>query len=185
MKILGVVGSPRKNGNTHVLVEEILAGARDGGAETAILLLGNMAIRECDGCHVCWTGKECCKNDDMNGVYARIVESDVLVFGTPVYWYGPTALMKAFIDRFVYFNCPANRTQVRGRSAALAIPYEDESPDTVAPVVEFFRRCFDYLEMKLVGRIIVPGVTRRGEVSQKADRMAEAHELGRVLAAGC
>lgn len=68
MKILGVVGSPRKNGNTHILVSRILEGAKVNGAFTDSLFLNNLTIRECDGCHVCWKGKPCTKNDDMNNV---------------------------------------------------------------------------------------------------------------------
>ena len=118
----------------------------------------------------------------MVNVYPKVMESDVIVFGTPVYWYGPTALMKGFIDRFVYFNCPENRPKIKGKSAVIAIPYEEESLDTVAPLVEFFERCFRYLEVNLAGKIIVPGVTGRGEILEKKDRLAEAHRLGKQLA---
>jgi multimeric flavodoxin WrbA len=180
-KILGVVGSPRKNGNTHILVASILEGAEKQGARTEVLLLGDLAIAECDGCHACWQGKDCCKNDDMNGVYQKIIESDAIVFGTPVYWYGPTALMKAFIDRFVYFNCPANREKIRGKSAVIAVPFEEDNPETAALVVAFFEKSLSYLQMNLVGRVIVPGVGDKGEILKKAHSLKEARELGRSL----
>jgi hypothetical protein len=108
-KVLGVVGSPRKNGNTHILVSRILEGAEKQGAAAETIFLNDLNIRECNGCHACWRGKRCSKKDDMRDIYPKIIESDVIVFGTPVYWYGPTALMKGFMDRFVYFNCPENR----------------------------------------------------------------------------
>ena len=184
MKILGVIGSPRRNGNTHILVSRILEGAEQEGAIVDTIFLNDMNIRECDGCHVCWKGRECSKNDDMNHIYPKIMEADAIIFGTPVYWYGPTALMKAFIDRFVYFNCPENRAKIKGKSAVIAIPYEEENPETAAPVVDFFERCFRYLEINLVGQIIAPGVTRRGEILEKTERLEEAFELGRRLAMG-
>jgi len=184
MKILGVIGSPRRNGNTHILVSRILEGAEQEGAIVDTIFLDDLSIRECDGCHVCWKGRECSKNDDMNNIYPKIMEADAIVFGTPVYWYGPTALMKAFIDRFVYFNCPENRAKIKGKSAVIAIPYEEENPETAAPVVDFFERCFRYLEINLVGQIIAPGVTRRGEILEKTERLEEAFELGRRLAMG-
>ena len=127
-KILGIMGSPRMNGNTHILVNKILKGAEDNGASTEIIFLKDMDIKECDGCHTCWKGKDCSKKDDMNNIYPKIIDSDVIVFGTPVYWYGPTALMKAFIDRFVYFNCEENRAKIRGKLAAVAVPFEEENP---------------------------------------------------------
>jgi multimeric flavodoxin WrbA len=183
-KILGVVGSPRKKGNTHILVSRILEGAEAQGAATDILFLGKLKIRECDGCHTCWKGKLCGKRDDMNEVYPRIAESDAFVFGTPVYWYGPTALMKGFIDRFVYFNCPENRAKIRGKLAAIAVPYEEESYETAAPVVTFFEKSLAYLEMNLLGKIIVPGVSDKGDVLRKEEALAEAYALGQRLARG-
>jgi multimeric flavodoxin WrbA len=181
-KILGVVGSPRKNGNTHLLTAKILEGAQEEGAQTSLLFLNDLSIKECDGCHACWIKGKCSKKDDMSEIYLRISESDAIVFGTPVYWYGPTALMKGFIDRFVYFNCPENRSGIRGKLAALAIPFEEEKMETVVPVVSFFELSLKYLEMNLIGKIIVPGVTKKGEVIQKQDRMQEAYLLGRKLA---
>jgi multimeric flavodoxin WrbA len=180
-KILGVIGSPRKKGNTHVLVSKILEGAEKEGASTEILFLNDMNIRECDGCHVCWKGKQCSKKDDMNKVYAKIIDSDIIVFGTPVYWYGPTALMKCFIDRFVYFNCPENRSKIRGKFAVIAIPFEEENPKTADLLIKFFKQSLQYLEMKLIGKIIVPGVGNRGDILKKTDRLEYACELGKRL----
>ncbi|MBN1346514.1 MAG: flavodoxin family protein [Phycisphaerae bacterium] len=182
-RILGVVGSPRQQGNTHVLVAKVLEGAAEAGAQTDTLLLGETEIRECDGCHACWRDKPCTKDDDMNDVYPRIVAADAVVFGTPVYWYAPTALMKAFIDRFVYFNCPDNHKKIAGKAAAVVVPFEEDRPETADLVVAFFEKCFQYLEMRLAGTLIVPGVTRRGEVLAKPDVLARAKDLGRSLAA--
>jgi multimeric flavodoxin WrbA len=180
-KILGVIGSPRKKGNTHVLVSKILEGAEKEGASTEILFLNDMNIRECDGCHVCWKGKQCSKKDDMNNIYAKIIKSDIIVFGTPVYWYGPTALMKCFIDRFVYFNCPENRSKIRGKFAVIAIPFEEENPKTADLLIKFFKQSLQYLEMKLIGKIIVPGVGNRGDILKKPDLLEYACELGKKL----
>ncbi len=183
-KILAVVGSPRKNGNTHILVSKIADGARINGAIVDELFLDDLTIRECDGCHMCWNGKECSKKDDMHSIYPKIIQSDVIIFGTPVYWYGPTALMKAFIDRFVYFNCPENREKIRGISAVIAVPFEEESLDTAMPVVDFFEKCFKYLQVRMVSKIIVPGVSVKGEINQKTKYLQQAYELGQTLAQG-
>ena len=180
-RILAVVGSPRRNGNTHILVSKIAEGARTKGAIVDELFLGELTIKECDGCHVCWKLKECSKNDDMRTIYPKIIQSDVIIFGTPVYWYGPTALMKAFVDRFVYFNCTANREKIRGMSAVIAVPFEEENLETARPVIEFFQKCLEYLQVKLLGEIIVPGVSDKGEIRQKPERLQEAYELGRRL----
>jgi multimeric flavodoxin WrbA len=180
-KILAVVGSPRRNGNTHILVSKIAEGAKACGADVDELFLGDFTISECDGCHACWKTEECIKNDDMLAIYPRIIQSDVIIFGTPVYWYGPTALIKGFIDRFVYFNCPKNREKIKGKSAVIAIPFEEENQDTVKPVVEFFQKCLDYLQMNLIGQVIAPGVSKRGEIHQKEKIMEQAYDLGKIL----
>jgi multimeric flavodoxin WrbA len=180
--ILGVVGSPRKKGNTHIVVSRILEGATTEGAAAETLFLGDLNIRECDGCHVCWKGRQCSKKDDMNAIFPKIIQSDIIVFGTPVYWYGPTALMKCFMDRFVYFNCPENRAAIKGKFAVIAVPFEEENPGTADLLVKFFKKSLHYLEMKLIGTILVPGVGSRGDILNKPGSLEEGYELGRKLA---
>ncbi len=181
-RILAVIGSPRRNGNTHILVSKIVEGAQSKGAAVDELFLGELTISECDGCHVCWKGKECSKDDDMRDIYPAIIQSDVIIFGTPVYWYGPTALMKMFIDRFVYFNCPENRRKIKGLSAVLAVPFEEHNLETAAGVVEFFQKSLAYLEIKLLGQIVVPGVGEKGAIRSKSQSLQKAYDLGRKLA---
>lgn len=181
-KILAVIGSPRKGGNTDILVSKIAEGAQAGGAEVETVRLGDLQIRECDGCHACWHGRPCSKDDDMRPLYAKIAANDLIVFGTPVYWYGPTALMKAFIDRFVYFNNEANRPLVRGKRAVVAVVLEETHEPTWRPVLEFFEKSLAYLEMPLAGTIVVPGVGKKGEIREHPERLDEAYHLGSAVA---
>lgn len=118
----------------------------------------------------------------MNDLYSVIAENDVIVFGTPVYWYGPTALMKAFLDRWVYFNCPENRPKIRNKSAILAIPFEEDNPATADATVAMFEKSLAYLEMNLAGQAIVPGVGEKGDILKKVDKLNEGYELGRKAA---
>ena len=118
----------------------------------------------------------------MRQVYPKIAGCDAIVFGTPVYWYGPTALMKAFIDRFVYFNSEMNRPMVRGKRAVVAVVLEETHEETWRPVVEFFEKSLAYLEMKPAGPIIVPGVGKKGEILKQTQRLEEAYRLGASLA---
>ena len=181
-KLLGIMGSPRINGNTHVLVSKILDGAKEKGAATDIILLKDLNIKECDGCHACWKGNECSKSDDMNDIYPRIIKHDIIIFGTPVYWYGPTALMKAFLDRFVYFNCPENRAKLKDKSAIIAVPFEEDNLETADLLVKMFEKSFEYLEIPLIEKIIVPGVTKKGEVIKKEEIIEKCYNLGKKLA---
>ncbi|RPJ36445.1 MAG: hypothetical protein EHM35_08095 [Planctomycetaceae bacterium] len=116
----------------------------------------------------------------LSPMFAGIV---FFFFCTPVYCYGSTALMKAFIDRFVYFNCEANRPQVRGKKAVVAVVLEEDREETWRPVVEFFERSLGYLEIQLTGMIVVPGVGAKGAIRRKPEQLEEAMRLGQRLAA--
>jgi len=120
----------------------------------------------------------------MRLLYPKIAGSDAIVFGTPVYWYGPTALMTGFIDRFVFFHCEANRPQVRGKKAVVAVVLEESREETWKPVVEFFERSLAYLEMEFGGTIVVPGVGTKGAIRRKPEQLTEAVQLGQRLAVG-
>ncbi len=180
--VLAIQGSPRVNGNTSCLLSQVLQGAAEAGSETQLVHLGGLTIRECDGCHACWRGRPCSKRDDLPPLLGMVVNSDVIVFGTPVYWYGPTALIKAFLDRFVFFNCPANRPLVRGKRAALVVPFEDTDEAAAAPLVQMFEASSRYLEMEWAGCLLVPGVGERGAVLQQPEQLQRARELGARLA---
>lgn len=180
--ILGIMGSPRKQGNTHLMLDSLLAAARAAGAQTETILLGDLTIAECNGCHACWRTGRCAKSDDMNPLYGKIAASDVLVFATPVYWYGPTALMKAFLDRFVYFNAPGSG-QLAGKEAALLIPFEEDDPRAADLIIALFERSLAYLDMRLAGTVIAPGLLKKGEIAERAEIGELTAALGRKLAA--
>lgn len=99
MKILGIVGSKRKKGNTSILVQEALKAAKREGMETELIFLGDYVIRDCVGCEGCKDNYKCVLNDDMQKIYPLLLEADGLILGSPTYWYNVTADMKAFIDR--------------------------------------------------------------------------------------
>ena len=99
MKVLGIVCSPRKGGNTEVLVEEALASAKDLGAEIEVVSVADKNIAPCDGCESCVTTGKCKVEDDMQVLYPKLLEADGIIFGTPVYFYNMTAQGKTVIDR--------------------------------------------------------------------------------------
>ncbi|HRY30717.1 MAG TPA: NAD(P)H-dependent oxidoreductase, partial [Elusimicrobiota bacterium] len=105
-----------------------------------------------------------------------------IVFGTPVYWYGPTGLMKLFIDRLVYFNCPPNRKKIKGKPAVLVMPLEETNPETAAGTVDFFEKCLSYLEMEFFGKVVAGGVGRKGDALTKIGPLDAARKLGGRLA---
>jgi multimeric flavodoxin WrbA len=164
------------------MVRKALEGAKEEGAETHLIHLADLVIEECDGCHACWKGRPCSKKDDMQAIYAEIESADAIVFGTPVYWFGPTALIKAMMDRFVYFNCEENRPKVRGKRAVLLVPFEDRDNGSAAPLVDMFRMSMEYLEISLDQVVLVPGLEKKGAVADRPELMTSIMEAGRSLA---
>jgi len=104
MKILAISGSPRKNGNTVLLLERALEGAREAGAETELFSVAGKDFKGCDACWACMKTGVCHIKDDLAPLYDLMAEADGLIFGTPIYFWGMTSQMKAVIDRSIAFN---------------------------------------------------------------------------------
>lgn len=122
MKIIGISGSPRKNGNTEILVQEALKAASEKGAKTEFISLAGKNIKPCNGCGTCYTEKSkgicAIKDDDLPGIYEVMRQSDGIIIGSPVYFLSVTAQLKAFFDRSVILRyakgMPADRPGVPG-----------------------------------------------------------------------
>ncbi len=99
MKVLGIVCSPRKGGNTEIMVTEALAVAREAGMETELVLAAGKQIAPCDGCEACAKNGICKIKDDMQPIYKQLEAADAIIFGTPVYFGNVSAQGKAIIDR--------------------------------------------------------------------------------------
>jgi multimeric flavodoxin WrbA len=132
MKILGLSGSPNGKGNTVTLMNQVLNGAKEEGAAIELYSVAGKDIKPCDGCHACGKTGECIIKDDMQSLYLKLLEADGVVFGTPVYFYGMTAQLKAIIDRTIAIGSPgksmANKVGgviVTGGSLGLADTLKD------------------------------------------------------------
>jgi multimeric flavodoxin WrbA len=99
LKVCGIVGSSRKNGNVDLLVSEVLKGAASKGAETYKLYLNDMNIKPCQSCGVDPNPEHCLFKDDMERIYDAVENSDAIVLGSPVYFDTVSAQIKLMIDR--------------------------------------------------------------------------------------
>ena len=100
MKILALVASPRKGSNTDILVDQILKGCKESGHSGEKLYLYHYRISPCIDCRNCKKGEYVCTlKDSMQQIYPKMEEADLIIFGTPNYWFGPTAKMKLLVDR--------------------------------------------------------------------------------------
>jgi multimeric flavodoxin WrbA len=115
MKVLGIVGSPRKGGNTQILVEEALTVTREAGAQTELVLVADKNIAGCDGCHSCFESGVCKINDDMQAIYRQMEAADAIIFGSPVYFGSVTSQAKAIMDRAFLF---LHDRRLKGKVAA-------------------------------------------------------------------
>ncbi len=103
MKVLGVLGSPRIGGNSDILLEQALAGARDAGAEAEKIILCRKKISGCLNCEKCNETGICSIKDDMPEIHKKILEADLVIHSVPVYFWAMTAQMKAYLDRWCAF----------------------------------------------------------------------------------
>lgn len=189
MKILGIVGSPRKNGNTEVLVKEALDSAHRLGAETAFVSVVDKHISPCDGCDSCATTGKCKIDDDMQEVYARLVESDGVIFGSPVYFWGLSAQAKAIIDRTYLFR--RNRELRNKVAGAVLVARGGGASFAFSSLTAFFN-----LQMMILARSIGPRTAeellaermmviayadKRGDVRENEKAMLQAQALGRAV----
>jgi multimeric flavodoxin WrbA len=115
MRILGIVGSPRKNGNTEILMNEIMKVGVEAGCETEIFLMHDKHVGPCNACQACFKSDGCIVQDDMQELYSMIMRADAVIFGSPVYFGGVTAQMKAVMDRtFAFLKHHAMKDKVAG-----------------------------------------------------------------------
>jgi len=179
MRILAVLGSPRKGGNTEILVDEILKGAELKGHDTERLRLYDYEILpclDCRGCKKAKSGYTCALSDGMGEIYAKLERSDLIIFGTPIYWYGPTAKMKLLIDRLRPYIASRKLT---GKKGMIVVPSE-EGPGCCGPLLQMFAMSFDYLGMEDAGSLLAQAY-ERGEIRKRPGKLEMARERGLSL----
>lgn len=177
MRILALIGSPRRESNTDTVVDQILAGAKEKGHTSEKVYLYDHEIAPCVDCRRC---KEppyvCVMCDDTLAIDPKIGEADLIIFGTPLYWYGPTAKMKLFIDRLRPYIGSRGLEGVKG----VVVAPSEEGPGACQCLVKMFRKSFDYLVMDFV-EAILPKAYERGEIKQNQEELDKAYEFGLTL----
>ncbi len=182
VKILGIVGSPRKGGNTEILVKAALEAAKSQGAEIDILSLGEKKVAPCDGCGACAKTKKCKIKDDFPEVFDRMALADAIILASPSYFESVTPQMKALIDRAGFYNNRATgRHAFDGKiGGAIAVAYRTGLATTWSQMLIFI----------LAQRMIVPGIasfpnavaSEAGDVLKDKEGMDKARELGEAMA---
>lgn len=176
MKILVLTGSPRKNGNSNTLADNFIKGATEAGHEIVRFDAAQKDVHPCIACNVCDMNGSCVFKDDFEFVRKHIVEADMVVFATPMYYFGFSAQLKTVIDRFHAINGQIHRPQ----KAALLMTYANTAAEKAEPIKSHYDVLLNYLGWEDVGQIIVPGVRSVGAVNN-TKYPQKAYELGKNI----
>lgn len=183
-KILVLLGSPRKKGNSTLLANRIIKGAEDAGALVETVYLHGLNIAPCRACEGCRQkdAKDCVVDDDMRPLYDKIRGVDALVYASPIYWFTVSAQLKLFMDRCYAFGAKDYR-ELAGKKAAVAMSFGDSDAFNSGCVnaLRTFQDAFGYVGMKLEG-MVYGSASDRGEIEANTDLVDRATYLGRKLA---
>ena len=177
--VIGFVGSPRRGGNTEILVDEILRGAALAGVSTAKVVLAEHRIGACKGCNACRESGACVQHDDMAELLRRMEASPVWVLGTPVYWWGPSAQFKLFMDRWYGAG---GIVHPKGKGAVVAVTLGDTDVATARHTLGMFEDALGYLEVDTLATVVAPGVIERGDIRRFPEVLEAARQAGHTAA---
>lgn len=180
IKVLGLVGSPKVDGNTSRLVNAVLEGAAEKGAETVVYNLASLDIKGCDACYRCQEHGCCVIDDDMQKLYREIQAADVLVLGSPVYMWQMTAQTKLLIDRMTAFLRPDFSSRFDNKKLILVFTQGIQDRDAFKPYFESTAGLLYYLGFDVLDTIVAAG-TDKLEVEFRPQLLEKAKALGKLV----
>ena len=174
-KVLIISASPRKGGNSDLLCDQFSKGAKEAGHDVEKILLRDHKINYCLGCGVCNSTHNCVQKDDMKGLLNKMVNADIIVLATPVYFYTMDGQLKTFIDR-----CVSRYTEISNKDFYFILSAADTEKGNLKPAVEglrgFTRDCLDGTKEK--GFIYGVGAWQAGDI-KKLPVYHEAYDMGK------
>ncbi len=190
-RVIGFSGSPRKNGNSDLLLQMILSGVSQEQVSTESWNLTDIQFSGCIGCEKCRRTKVCTGLlDGMSPLYPPVYRAKGLVLVSPTHNYNVTAWMKSFIDRlYCFYNFDNSRPRQwssqlgnQGRKAIVAAICEQESPDDMGFTLDAMRRPLQALGYEVIGEVTVFRIFDKGRVKNDEQAMTQAFEYGQRLA---
>ncbi len=176
MKITVLAGSPHVNGTSNTLVNEFKRGAEESGKEVEIIDLAHISIHPCMGCDACGMNGDCIQKDKGNEILNKIIESDTVIFASPVYYYNVSAQLKMMIDRFY-----AKTMKITNKNLKAGVIMTSWNNDdwTYGAIDKYFDILFDYMHFIDSGRIYGKGC---GSISMMPNKYyEEAYNLGKNI----
>jgi multimeric flavodoxin WrbA len=187
MKVLGIMGSPRLKGNTDLLLDESLKGAKSQGADVEKIVVDKLEITPCREYYGCLRDGNCVIRDDMDAIYPKLLEADAIIVASPMFFYAVTAQLKALIDRcqatwarkYVLKNLP--ESDRKGAFIAVGATRGEKLFEGSILTVKYF---FQAIGVNYTDELLIRGVDKRGEIKEHPTGLTDAFELGRRLAQG-
>lgn len=184
-KIVALMGSPRKNGNTATIIDEILKGARDAGAEASLFHLIDMNIKPCVACYYCRKNEGCSIKDDMQAVYEAIKNADAVIMGSPVYMFQVTGQMKMLMDRLYPLLSGENGIYDLRYGKKQTVTVYSQGADDSNYFQEYFvynQKVLDLLGLEAVDHVLCCGANDRRFAAADSALMQRAYAIGQQLA---
>jgi multimeric flavodoxin WrbA len=185
-KVVILMGSPRKNGNSATLAKQVAAGAEATGAEIESFYLQDMNIQPCTACDACRKkmGEGCIIDDDMQALYPKLRQADAIVIASPIYWFTVSAQTKLFMDRCYALKDPQGWA-LAGKRIGIVLAYGDSDAFSSGAVnaLRTFQDGYNYIGAEIVGMVYGSAV-KAGEIKNNRDLMENAYQLGRQLVSG-
>lgn len=187
MKVLGILGSPRVGGNSDLLLDQALAGAKEAGAEVEKIVLSKKKISGCLDCTKCNETGVCVIKDDMQKIQKKMLEADAIIHSVPLYFWAMTAQMKAYLDRWcAFFDAGwewhrAYAPRMKGKKIGLITLCGDPNSSTSDPIVHSFKNTCEFTGLNLYG-VVKASASKKGEISSNEKAKREAYALGKKAA---
>jgi multimeric flavodoxin WrbA len=187
LRVLGIAGSPRRGGNTDLLLAEVLKGAESKGAEVKTIVLNKLNISPCQHCDACFEAGRCRIKDDMQKVYRELEKADRIVLASPVHFMGVTAQTKAMIDRcqalwarkYILKKPPLK--DKRERKGLFIAVGGMKLAKLFEPSLATVKALFKVLDIDYVGDLLFPGIDEKGAIKKHPDALKQAFTIGQKL----
>lgn len=180
--VLILNGATRINGNTDLILKNIFNSSANTAVKITQINLRKMKIADCIGCFQCQDGNRCSINDDMSQVREEINKSELLIFASPVYWWGVTGIMKIFIDRLFFYHSPFNKQLIAGKKAITIAPMNMNSDNHKTKIlINFYEILFKNLDIELVDKYYFGNINEKAEICAKPEYLKQIDNLGKNL----
>jgi multimeric flavodoxin WrbA len=189
LKVLGLASSPRRQGNTELLLDQVLAGAASKGAQTEKVVLGAMKIGPCDACEACYETGRCIIQDDYQLLYPRLIKAERIVLAAPIFFMGLPAQAKSFIDRCQCFwarknvlEDPLPPTDTGVQRQGFLISTAGGPQTSFQCAARSLKAFLDALDSEYGGELTFRGVDGKGAILKHPTALEEALALGKAIA---